>query len=236
MSSLQLVAALVKGAEPHDETAERILDAAVDDLRRGSAPMNLGKIATRARVGRVTIYRRFGNKQGLLGAVLLREVGRVMDEVDAAMRLGRNIEARFTRGFVAMLRAIRKRAFIDAALRASPELPLRLLAFDGKTILRLGTAFIGQQIRSEQRAGHLPDYDPDPVAEILARIAHSILLTPDGGIVFKDDARAATFARHYLVPLALHGPRARAKLTGYTSGAPRRSRRRKSHITIELGS
>jgi AcrR family transcriptional regulator len=206
MSSLQLVAALVKGAEPTDATAERILDAAVEDMRRGSSPMNLGKIATRARVGRVTIYRRFGNKEGLLGAVLLREVGRVMQEVDDAMRSGRSVEARFTQAFVAMLRAIRKRAFIDGALRASPELPLRLLTFDGTTILRLGIAFIAQQIRTEQRAGHLPDYDPDPVAEILARIAHSIVLTPDGGIAFKDDARAASFARAYLVPLVLHGP------------------------------
>jgi AcrR family transcriptional regulator len=201
----QLAAALLKSAEPTDATTDKILDAALDDLRR-SPHISLGDVAKRAGVGRVTIYRRFGDKEGLLRALIVRECHRLTAEVESAMARGRNVEQRFCLGFVAMLRGTRQRAFVGELIRAQPEGTLQLLTIDGQAILRLGIAFIAQQIRAEQNAGHLPQYDPEPVAEILARLAHSYALTPKGGKALADDKQAVELARLYLVPLLMNGP------------------------------
>lgn len=201
----QLAAALLKSAQPTDATTDKILDAALDDLRR-SPQIHLGDIAKRAGVGRVTIYRRFGDKEGLVRALIVRECHRLTAEVEAAMARGRSVEQRFCLGFVAMLRGTRQRAFVGELIRAQPEGALELLTIDGQAILRLGIAFIAQQIRAEQTAGHLPAFDPEPVAEILARLAHSYALTPKGGKALADDKQAIELARLYLVPLLINGP------------------------------
>ena len=114
---------------------------------------------------------------------------------------------------------------------------LRNLTLGGETMMRLGIAFIAQQIRDAQRAGELPPYDPQPTAEILARFAHSLMLTPRGGISFEEEQESYRFARAYIVPLITHGPAGTPEMPAAASvvpaaaappAAPARRRRRTS--------
>lgn len=198
------MAELLSSEELADATSERILDAALDEFRRtGVRGTSLDAVAKRAQIGRVTIYRRFGNKQGLLRALILRECGIIIAEVEAANTRGSpdDVEDRFALGFVAMLRATHGRSLFKSWLKHEPADLLRHLTFGGETMMRVGIAFIARHIRVAQRSGQLPAYDPNPVAEILARFAHSLMLTPKGGIALSDERQAYEFARSFIVPI-----------------------------------
>jgi hypothetical protein len=56
-------------------------------------------------------------------------------------------------------------------------------------------------IRRWQRESAVADFDADLVAEIFARLAHSLVLTPEGLIPASDDAVTRDFARTHLLPL-----------------------------------
>jgi len=216
-----LVTALVRSGELADEIGERILDAAVEEFRRsGVRGASLDAIAKRARIGRVTIYRRFGDKNGLVRALTLRESGRIISEVEEAAARGKDVGDRFARGFVAMLHATRTRPFFKSWLKREPDDVLRNLTLGGEMMMRLGIAFIAQQIRDAQRAGELPPYDPQPTAEILARFAHSLMLTPKGGISLEEEQESYRFARAYIVPLITHGPAGTPELSAAAAPAP----------------
>lgn len=58
-----------------------------------------------------------------------------------------------------------------------------------------------------QDEGALADFDADVVAEIFARLAHSLVLTPDGLIPFSDGPAARQFAHDHLLPLLRPRPR-----------------------------
>jgi AcrR family transcriptional regulator len=227
-----LVTALVKSGEPADGVSEKILDAALEEFRRsGVRGASLDAIAKRAGIGRVTIYRRFDDKNGLVRALTLREVGLIIAEVDAAAARGKDVGDRFARGFVAMLHSTRTRPFFRSWLKREPDDVLRNLTLGGEMMMRLGIAFIAQQIRDAQRAGELPPYDPQPTAEILARFAHSLMLTPRGGISFEEEQESYRFACAYIVPLIMHGPAGTAESAAGTAApatpaAPAKPRRR----------
>jgi AcrR family transcriptional regulator len=202
-----LVAALVKSGELPDETVERILDAALEEFRKnGVRGTSLDAIAKRARTGRVTIYRRFGDKNGLVRALTLRESSRIIAAVEAASARAKDVADRFALQFVAMLHETRNRTFFRSWLKREPEDVLRHLTLGGETMMRLGIEFIAQQIRDAQRAGELPAYDPLPTAEIVARFAHSLMLTPKGGLSLDDPDESYRFARAYIAPLITQGP------------------------------
>ena len=62
---------------PADETSERILDAALAlSAASGVQHLTMDAVARRARVGRMTVYRRFGDKERLVEALAAREIGR----------------------------------------------------------------------------------------------------------------------------------------------------------------
>ena len=60
---------LKRRAETQDQTRQRIVDAAIElHQTRGPAATTISDIATRAGVGRVTVYRHFPDEEALLGA------------------------------------------------------------------------------------------------------------------------------------------------------------------------
>ena len=221
-----LVTALVRSEDLADETSGAILDAAAEEFRRdGVRGTSLDAIARRAGIGRVTIYRRFGDKNGLVRALILRESRRIIEACEAASSRGKDVGDRFALSFVAMLRATRTHPFFRAWLKRETEDVLHHLTLGGETMMRLGIAYIAQHIRDAQRAGELPAYEPEPTAEIIARFAHSLMLTPRGGCPLDDEAQSYRFARAYIVPLIANGPAPVAAAPEPQTAAPPRRRR-----------
>jgi AcrR family transcriptional regulator len=196
-------------SDPRDATTERILDATLEQfLAVGLRRTTIEDVARRAGVGRVTIYRRVGQKHQLVQAVILREVNRVISGVAATIAPLEQLEERVVEAFVVGLRALREHPLLQRLLQTEPEDLLPYLTVNAGASLAIGRRFIAAQIRDLEPADHAPGVDPDLIAELLTRLSQSLVLTPEGGIPLEDDARMRSFALACLAPL-LHGAPAR---------------------------
>jgi hypothetical protein len=86
-------------------------------------------------------------------------------------------------------------------LATEPEVVLPLLTVQGAPVLALGRAYLADIIRRLQSDGHLPVIDPEPAAEMLARVALSMALTPETCIPLDEEEAARAFARRHVAVL-----------------------------------
>jgi AcrR family transcriptional regulator len=192
---------------PHDEVGARILDAAFEQfcligIRRSS----MEDVARRAKVGRVTIYRRFESKDKLVSALLWRETRTAIGKVEAAVNAVANPEDRFVEGFLAGMHAVRRHPLLVALLATEPEAALPLLTVKASAGLELARAFMAEEIRRVRADLGIVDIDAEQVAEIFARLTHSLVLTPPSCLPLDDDERTREFARRHIVPMVTGRP------------------------------
>ncbi|MER7055532.1 MULTISPECIES: TetR/AcrR family transcriptional regulator [unclassified Streptomyces] len=188
--------------ETDDPTARRILDAALEQftvfgLRRSS----VDDVAKRAGVSRVTVYRRFQNKDKLVEQTLLRENSRFFQRLDAAVASLPTMEERVVEGFVVALRHTRAHPLFGGLLRLEPEVVLPYLTVHGGSSLSATVEYLTAHLRRAQQDEGRRDEDPRPVAELMVRVAVSFLLNPASCIEMEDEDQARAFARRYLAPL-----------------------------------
>lgn len=199
------------GGEALDLVGEEILDAALEQFQLvGIRRSSVEDVARRAGVSRVTVYRRFPRKEVLIREMAAREVRRVVAAVDAETSGIEGFSDRVAESFVVMLRVVREHPLIKRLLVVEPDEMLRYLTIEGEAVIAIGTAYVAEEIRRAQRSGEAPEYDPEPVAEVLVRLAHSLLLTPAGVIPVNDEQAEREFARLHLTPLLIrdvHGAR-----------------------------
>lgn len=184
--------------------ADRLLDAALVQFQHvGLRRCSMEDVARRAGVSRITVYRRFPQKDKLVQAVLLREVQRLISGARGVMAAIDSVEERMIEAFVYVIGTTREHPLLQRLLAVEPEDVLVFLTARAGPIVAIGSAFIADQIRASQRTKEIPAYDPKPVAEMLARLAHSMMLTPQGGVPLDTDAQVRGFARRCVVPLLL---------------------------------
>jgi AcrR family transcriptional regulator len=189
-------------AAPRDAITERILDATLAQfLAVGLRRTTIEDVARRAGVGRVTIYRRVGQKHQLVQAVILREVNRVISAVAATIAPFEQLEERVIEAFVVGLRALREHPLLQRLLQTEPEDLLPYLTVDAAASLAIGRRFVAEQIRALVPSGHAPAVDPELIAELLTRLSQSLVLTPTGGIPLEDETRLRGFAQACLTPI-----------------------------------
>jgi AcrR family transcriptional regulator len=160
-------------------------------------------VAKRARVSRITIYRRFPTKRELVLAVILREARRALVAVDRAVRPLERVDERLVEGFVATLRIARSHPLLSRLLATEAEVVLPYLTTQAGPVLAVARTFLANHIRHFQEIGAVRRFDPEPIAELIVRLCHSFLLTPEGAIALDDDRRARAFASRYLVPILM---------------------------------
>lgn len=190
--------------EPEDESTRRVLDGALEEfLSFGIRRSTMNDIARRAGLGVATVYRRFPQKDDLVEAVLLREVRRFIADCDATIDHSSSAENEIVEGFVTFVVRARKHPLLRRLLTTEPESVLPMLTVDGAPVIALARSYLAQTIGRLQREGELGEFAAEPIAEIFARLAHSIMLTPDGEIPSGDDEHTREFARRYIAPLLL---------------------------------
>ncbi|MCB9656094.1 MAG: TetR/AcrR family transcriptional regulator [Sandaracinaceae bacterium] len=198
---------LFGGSTPEDgpdPLAEKILDAAYEQFRLlGIRRSSMDDIAKRAGVGRVTIYRRFENKDRLVQTLLLRETQRAVARVDERTSQPAKVEDRMAESFVAAMQEVRSHPLLLALLRTEPETILPLLTVKASLGLAFARTYVANKLREGRAEMGLPDVNLDPVAEIFARMSLSMLLTPRTSLPVEDDEEARAFARRHLVPMVL---------------------------------
>jgi AcrR family transcriptional regulator len=186
---------------PVDPATERILAAATAEFaRHGVRRTTMNQVADAAGLGVATVYRRFPQKAQLVRAVILREAADVTAAVVEALERSATVEEQSAGAFAAFAHAVSSRPLLVGLMRGA--------AGDDATagdildqLMQDARTRVSDWIRALQAQGRYMDADPDVVAELQARLAVSLVLSPDGFIPMHDDAATRAFATQYLVPL-----------------------------------
>ena len=185
-----LLARALDDAGTLDETEERILDGALAEIaERGTDGATMDDVARRARVGRMTVFRRFGTKDALVDRLMLRELRRFLAEVDARLAAVEDPGERVVEAFLACLRAGTEHPLMARMARLEPGRAMERLP------LEVGRAFVAARLRAEGVA------DADAVADVLVRLAASYVLFPGEAVDVRDEAAARDFAERALAPI-----------------------------------
>jgi AcrR family transcriptional regulator len=191
---------------PDDAASERILDAAAAlAAASGLSNLTMDAVAGRARVGRMTVYRRFGSREQLVQAVAVRETRRALATIGSALGGEADPVERLAAGFVASLRIARENPLLARLGRLEPEAILAVLNDPADTTLDLVREFLAREVRAGQQAGGVRGGDPEAIAELLFRIGLSFVLMPRGVIAVDDDDGAREVARTLIAPLLVSG-------------------------------
>lgn len=192
------------GGTEIDDTAERILAGALAQFEDfGVRRTTMEDVARRVGMSRVTIYRRFSNKDALVEAVLLRECARFFVALDAAVAELPTTDERLVEGFAFTLDFLRTHVLLGRLLATEPASLLPHLTLDAGPIVRAAREFLADRLGREVAEGRLEPLDVEVAGELLVRLVLSFLLTPES-IVRLDSPRAAhDFARRHLAP-SLH--------------------------------
>ncbi|GAA5058049.1 TetR/AcrR family transcriptional regulator [Nocardia callitridis] len=181
---------------------EKLLESALSAfLDFGIKRTSMGEIARRAGISPATLYRRFESKNDLVEAVSVREAQSFVAKIDDQVRAAQSPDDRLVEIFVAFIEAIANNALLRRLLRTEPDLILPRLTTDAGPILAVGRGYLAERLRELHGTEASVDFDAELVAEIMARLALSLALTPDGLIPVGDQAAARDFARRTLLPM-----------------------------------
>ncbi|MGY4100836.1 TetR/AcrR family transcriptional regulator [Nocardia sp. R16R-3T] len=178
---------------------EKLLESALSAfLDFGIKRTSMGEIARRAGISPATLYRRFESKNDLVEAVSVREAQRFVAEIDKRVQKVEGVEEQLIEIFVAVITEIAGNELLRRLLRTEPDLILPRLTTEAAPIVEVGRTYLAEKLRELRSGG---DDDFDLVAEIMARLALSLALTPDGLIPIDDVAAGRDFARRTLLPM-----------------------------------
>ncbi|QIS18986.1 TetR/AcrR family transcriptional regulator [Nocardia terpenica] len=181
---------------------EQLLESALSAfLDFGIKRTSMGEIARRAGISPATLYRRFESKNDLVEAVGVREAQLFVAEIEERVAGIADDEDQLAEIFVAFITLLARNELLQRLLRTEPDMILPRLTTEAGPILAVGRAYLADKLRGLQKANPDLEFDADLVAEIMARLAHSLALTPDGLIPLGDAQAAREFARRTLMPM-----------------------------------
>ena len=171
-------------------------------LRRSS----MARIASAAGVSRVTLYRRFANRDQLINAVFLKVLQQILSDAQSILGQTGPLPDRLQKTVVALIRHAREHPLITTLLSTEPENTLPFLTINAQPLINLAQSYTRQWIVDAQKADLIKPYDPAPVAELLVRLTQSTVVSPHSGSYLNSDHGSAEFARQIIVPLIINGP------------------------------
>ena len=203
MARLTRLLALVRSTGPEDRNQTRVLDAALlAFLDFGIKRTSMVEVARRCGLSLATLYRRFASKADLIQAVALWQARQFIDQVDAALQRqvdrDASAEDQIVELFVVFLDGLRGNKLLERLLKTEPEIVLPYMTVKGAPVIELGRDYLAEFITRLQDEGKLPEYDPAPLAEMVARTALSMALTPQTVIPLDDDVAMRRFARDHV--------------------------------------
>lgn len=194
-------------AHTTDPEQRRLLRAAREEfIAHGFRRTSVGDIANRAKVSRPTVYRRLGDKDEIVRAVVIGEVieffTSIMGQVLAQPTPGDRAVEAFVRG----MSACRTNPLVLALQKFEPETLLSLVSGDGAKSMET----VDMAIASIITGPGLSSEGARRAAEFMIRITASLLVSPSKVLPVNTDDRARWFATTYFVPLieasSLDGP------------------------------
>lgn len=192
------LARLFGAATSDDRERERLLDVAREEfIQHGFRRTAIGDIAGRAGVSRPTIYRRCGDKDDIVLAVVVRDVVQFFVGISDQVMSKPSPGERAVEAFVAGMRECRTHPLVAAIRKFEPETLTTLLSGDRDAAVTPVRTVIALALADET----LPFEAAEAAAELMIRITASLLVSPTDVLPVDTDERARAFARAYFVPL-----------------------------------
>lgn len=186
---------------PLDDTAERILDAAVTCfVRKGVRRTPMEAVAMEAGLARSSVYRYYRQKSDLIAAVMGRELQRFLEEFGRATVGLNDVSEAVAEGFVVTVRFIHNSEILGQLLVSDGEELLPFLTVRGGTIFDAARAFLVRQLSGY--AGR--PRDPavlEQLAETAVRLAMSFVFNRESVIDLDDEETLRRYARRFVAPL-----------------------------------
>jgi AcrR family transcriptional regulator len=178
---------------------EHILDAAVVEFERhGFRRVALEDVARRAGVSRTTIYRRFANKDELVGAVIERENVRLFADIAAELKQSGPQANYYIEAFTLSILKFRSHRVLHQMIIDEPGLVLELAGRYHLAAIHL----MAEALRIIFPPGFAERIGPaavDELADCILRYAAMVLLLPSAQpLQSADDIRE--FARQHFLP------------------------------------
>jgi AcrR family transcriptional regulator len=192
---------------PDDATSTRIIDATVVEIASGGVQrLTVEQVARRAGVNRATVYRKFGDLDGVLAAMTMREGAQMAATILAAVEGIDDVDRQLVEGFAAAIRVAREHPVIARTATHEPGSLVEAGLADGAALLELGSGVAEGLIRTAQGRGQATHLDAGQAGQTLARLfAACVLLSAAGGLDLSTDDSARDYARRTLVPM-IFGP------------------------------
>ena len=180
-----------------DSTA--ILDAALAEFATaGIRKVALEDVAKRAGVSRMTIYRRFANRDELVAAVMERENARLFAEIAVELARSRPRSNYYVEAFTVALLRFREHQVLCRMIADDPALTLHLAGRHyGAAVARIEEAL--QTILPTAFADRVGGVAVHDLADTIWRYAMMALLLP-GAETLQTPAQIRSFATRHFLP------------------------------------
>ena len=182
-----------------EQVTEHILDAAVVEFERhGFRRVALDDVARRAGVSRTTIYRRFANKDELVGAVIERENVKLFADISTELKAAGPQSNYYVEAFTLSIVKFRRHRVLHQMITDEPGLVLKLAGRHHRAAIeRIADAL--RIIFPPGLAERIGPEAVDELADCILRYATMALLLPSAEpLQTADDIRA--FARRHFLP------------------------------------
>ena len=186
---------------PGADAGESILDAALVELERhGFRKVALDDVARRAGVSRTTIYRRFANRDDLVGAVIERENVALFADIAAELKSTKPQSNYYVEAFTLSIMRFRRHRVLNQMIVDDPALAQELLhRHYGAAVERMAAAL--RVIFPEGFAERIGAPAVNDLADTILRYAAMVLLLPSMQPLETADEVRAFATRHFLPSL-----------------------------------
>jgi len=182
-----------------------VLAAALDRYLHGRR-VDVQAIAAELGLGRSTVYRWFGSREGLIGEVLVRAADPLVDAARAEAR-GRGAEALLDT-FDRLNRSLAAAPALRQFLERERATALRLVTSSGGVVQPYFVARVTALIEDEVRAGEYePPVDPATLGYAIVRLAEAFLYN-DAAIGIRGDVERLREVEAALLGIAIVGGQA----------------------------
>lgn len=190
-----------------DGSRARVLDAAVTEAAaQGLHGLTMDRVSRRAGVNRATIYRHFGDRDGLLEALAAREGRRIASAITEAAGSIADPYDRFIESCSLAIHLIQNHPIVQRTARMEPQALIEAGLAGDAGMLRIGSQFIAAGIVEAQAQGAARHVDPELAGETVARLLASFVLLPGGAIDLENEPAVRRYIEGTLAPMVL-GPR-----------------------------
>ena len=192
----------VRNALASDATGLKILDAAMQVLIDfGFKRATVELVAKTAGVAHTTVYRRWPTRDDLLRTAVLRELNGVMGAAFGAVDGAKSFDDKVLTAFVEVVWSIHTHPLMARELRTEPEQALPLLTTASATLLPGALGYVAQRLHDIAAASGVELDDPESLADVLVRLAHSLVLMPNPDRPLGSRTDVDDYVRRYLTPL-----------------------------------